>query len=291
MIPTNLHIGWAETLVGALVAAGVTDIVVSPGSRSTPLVLAAAARTNVRCTVVVDERSAAFFALGQARASGKPSVLICTSGTAAAHYFPAVIEASTAFVPLVVLSADRPWEDRETGASQTIDQVKMFGRYVRLFVDIGPPDPSPAAFKALTRIAAQSVHAALAPTPGPVHLNVQLRKPLEPAIVNGREAWEDVRDALVARAPTAISLSTAPMVDEPTLDRIADACARASRGVIVAGPLPIATNADREAIFALARTLGFPLLVEHTSQLRFGATNDIPLFASFDVHLRNAAFR
>ncbi|MEO7110550.1 MAG: 2-succinyl-5-enolpyruvyl-6-hydroxy-3-cyclohexene-1-carboxylic-acid synthase, partial [Polyangiaceae bacterium] len=229
---SNLHIAWAELLMSSLVASGIRNVVVSPGSRSTPLVLAAAKEMQLNSRVIVDERSAAFFALGQARASGSPTALICTSGTAAAHYFPAVIEASQAFVPLLVISADRPWEDRDTGASQTIDQVKMFGDYVRHFADLGPPDAS--AFRAVGRIAAQCVHSATSPTPGPVHLNVQFRKPLEPVSVATPESWRPALDeALRKGTPKIFSAPTG--VDPNALGLVLEAVAH-DRGLIVCGP-------------------------------------------------------
>ena len=278
---SNLHIAWAELLLRSLAASGVRNVVVSPGSRSTPLVLAAAQEIQLNSRVIVDERSAAFFALGQARATKIPTALICTSGTAAAHYFPAVIEASQSFVPLLVVSADRPWEDRDTGASQTIDQIKMFGDYVRHFADLGPPDPS--AFRAVARIAAQCVHASKSPTPGPVHLNVQFRKPLEPVAVSGREAWQSAIDEILREGPP--KLFAAPSaVDLRALDLVLQAVSH-ERGLIVCGP---ATDPElREPLRALAAALHYPILAECTSQMRFGASSD----GAFDTYFRSADFR
>ncbi|MCA9529617.1 MAG: 2-succinyl-5-enolpyruvyl-6-hydroxy-3-cyclohexene-1-carboxylate synthase, partial [Myxococcales bacterium] len=177
---------WARVLLGALRRAGVRDVVISPGSRSTPFVLAADAEPGLRCHDVIDEREAGFFALGQARVTGVPSLLLCTSGTAAAHYYPAVIEASSAQVPLLVLSADRPPELHGSGANQTIDQTRLFGVHVRRFIELGAapapgyPDLDARAFAALCRSAAQAVAAAKGPPAGAVHLNAPARKPLEP---------------------------------------------------------------------------------------------------------------
>lgn len=151
MTRSNLHSAWARLFLRAAAAAGVRDVVLSPGSRSTPLALAAAETPELRLHVIVDERSAGFFALGQARASGRPSMLICTSGTAGAHYLPAVIEAHQSFLPLLVVTADRPWELQSAAAPQTIDQLKLFGGYVRHFADLGLPDPSPLALRAAAR--------------------------------------------------------------------------------------------------------------------------------------------
>ena len=171
--------GWATALFAALADCGVGDVVIAPGSRSTPFVLAAAATPRLRLHDVLDERSAGFFALGMARAGGRPPLVLCTSGTAPAHLYPAVIEAALAHLPLVVLSADRPFELAHAAAPQTIDQAKLFGDHARLFVELGgPDDAAPAAFR---RLIATAVAAALGPTPGAVHLNVRARKPLEPS--------------------------------------------------------------------------------------------------------------
>lgn len=291
MSASNLHIRWAELLVDSLVRAGARDFVVSPGSRSTPLVLAIAKRDDIRTHVIVDERSAAFFALGQARVANRPSVLVCTSGTAPAHYFPAIIEASASFLPLVALTADRPWEDRDTGASQTIDQVKMFGDYVRHFADLGPPDARASSFRSLVRSAAQAVSASLGPIPGPVHVNVQLRKPLEPVEVDGRESWEDEWDALLASPVPRIEQPDRRRLDDAMLDEIARTCASAKRGIVVAGPSPLLAPSDRDAIVGFARSFGFPIFAEATSQLRFGSSDDVAVFTSFDSALRSQDLR
>ena len=291
MSASNLHIRWAELLVESLVRAGVRDFVVSPGSRSTPLVLAIAKRADVRTHVIVDERSAAFFALGQARVAKVPSVLVCTSGTAAAHYFPAIIEASASFVPLVALTADRPWEDRDTGASQTIDQVKIFGDYIRSFADVGPPDAHSAALRALVRIGAQAVAASLGPTPGPVHLNAQFRKPLEPVDVGAREDWEDACAALLASPSPRIERVESERLESIAIDEIARTCAKAVRGIVVAGPSPLLSASDRDAILGFARSFGFPILAEATSQLRFGKADDVVRFTSFDSAFRQKDLR
>ena len=137
MTTAAIQTAWVDLIVGTLRDAGVAEVVVSPGSRSTPLVLALARAPGLRRRVIVDERSAGFFALGAARASGRPVALVCTSGTAAAHYAPAVIEAAMAGVPLVVLSADRPTELHGAGAAQTIDQHRLFGGFARRFDDLG----------------------------------------------------------------------------------------------------------------------------------------------------------
>jgi 2-succinyl-5-enolpyruvyl-6-hydroxy-3-cyclohexene-1-carboxylate synthase len=262
---------WSALLIDALVSAGIRDVVLSPGSRSTPLVLAAVQNRQLRCWDVIDERSAAFFALGIAKASGRPSLALCTSGTAGANYFPAVIEAAMSWTPLVVLTADRPLELQDSGALQTIDQLKLFGDHVRGFFELGVADGDPAALKGLRRRSVQAVQSALFPVPGPVHINARARKPLEP-----RAARDEAERQLAGRA-AELRQSPAPRVHLPRMapsaegmELLAERLAQAERALVVAGPGPLSQQAARPAIAELLRRSGAVLLAEATSQLRFG---------------------
>jgi 2-succinyl-5-enolpyruvyl-6-hydroxy-3-cyclohexene-1-carboxylate synthase len=288
---SNLHLAWARLFLRSAAAAGVTDVVLSPGSRSTPLTIAAATTRELRAHVIVDERSAAFFALGQARVTGRPTLLICTSGTAGAHWLPAIIEASQSFIPLIAVTADRPWELQDCAAPQTIDQLKMFGDHVRHFAELGLPDPSPGALRAVPRIAAQAVARALGPLPGPVHVNARFRKPLEPVAVDGPEPWEPLVDELIARGPTRV-VAAVTRADEDEIVAIATIAAAARRGLLVCGPAPLASAAARDAILDLARATGFPLVAEGPSQLRFGGDRrGVVTLSAFDALLRGLATR
>jgi len=288
----NLQDEWAQLLISSLVDAGVRDAVLSPGSRSTPFILAAARHPGLRCHDVVDERSAAYFALGQARVTGRPSLVICTSGTAAANYLPAVIEAAASFTPLVVLTADRPVDLVGCGANQTIDQLKLYGGHVRRFFDLGQGDASPRALRALRRAAAQAVAAALHPEPGPVHLNARARKPLEPrepATDDERRLHDDV-GALLGH-PLAVAVPRL-FPDPGALGDLAAACRAAERGWIVAGPAPPAQAADAPAVAELARRTGFPVLADAASQLRYrGARDDDVFVDAFGLLLGDETFR
>lgn len=291
---SNLHTAWARLVVHALAASGVRDVVISPGSRSTPLALAAIESPSLRCHVHVDERVGGFFALGQARSTGRPSVLLCTSGTAGAHWYPALIEASQSHLPMVLVTADRPWEAYDCAAPQTVDQVGLYGRYVRHEAELGLPDPTPYALRAAQRVAAQSVHRSLWPLPGPVHINARFRKPLEPVAVTTREPWSDTLDALLAKGPTrAHTPKVTPSPD--AIEQLADACRRAARAWIVCGPAPFTADlaAYARALGRLAARTGFPLLAESTSLARFAPHTDprVTGFASFDAALRAPAFR
>jgi len=187
----------ARVLVDELVRGGVTECVLSPGSRSAPLAFAlhaADAAGRLRLHVRIDERSAGFLALGLAKASGRPVAVVTTSGTATANLHPAVLEAAHSHVPMIVLTADRPPELRGTGANQTIDQIGLYGGAVRLFVDVGTPEARPgqnAYWRGLTCRALASALGELAGAPGPVHLNLGLREPLVP---DGDEDWLEALD-------------------------------------------------------------------------------------------------
>jgi 2-succinyl-5-enolpyruvyl-6-hydroxy-3-cyclohexene-1-carboxylate synthase len=288
--PSQLLTEWASLLMGSLAEAGVRDVVISPGSRSTPFVIAASREPSLRCHVVIDERSAGFFALGLARASGRPTLLLCTSGTAPAHYFPAVIEASQSFVPLLVLSADRPFDLQDCAAPQTVDQLKLFGDHVRRFVELGLPDATPVTLRALRRTAAQVVFDSTWPTPGPVHLNARARKPLEPIAARDeaeRLASERVRAS--ASRPLVRAFAPAPKASSESIDFLVDAISKSKRGLIVAGPAAIAQGQAREAVAQLVRASGLPLLCDATSQLRFG--HELPMLDASDVLLGSTRFR
>jgi 2-succinyl-5-enolpyruvyl-6-hydroxy-3-cyclohexene-1-carboxylate synthase len=266
---------WARLLLGSLAQAGVKDVVVSPGSRSTPFTWAAAATPGLRCHAHYDERSAAFFALGLARVTNEPALLLCTSGSAAANYFPAVVEASLAHVPLLVLTADRPLELQDVGAAQTIDQVKLYGDFARRFFDLGLPDPAPDALAALRRVAAQACFLSREPAPGPVHLNARARKPLEPApphTEHERALAGEVERLLAHRLPELHG----PLgeLTGSAAASLHDALERAKRGIIVAGPLALSDAESAEAIRALGRQRNMAVYAEATSQLRFAAPPD-----------------
>jgi 2-succinyl-5-enolpyruvyl-6-hydroxy-3-cyclohexene-1-carboxylate synthase len=289
----NLLTQWSRLLLTSLADAGVRDVVLSPGSRSTPFMVAAEREPRLRCHDSIDERAASFFALGQARVTGRPSLLICTSGTAAAHYLPAVMEANLSYVPLLVLTADRPLELQDCAAPQTVDQIKLMGDQVRRFYELGTPDAAFSALIGLRRLAAQAVHYALAPTPGPVHLNARARKPLEPALAmdSAAEALETRVDELLTK-PIVVASPPTVQPDSGAVERTAAICGGTRRGLIVCGPGPLRQRRLRESVGRLARATGFPVLAESTSQLRLGDGRDgVVRCDAFDAVLRSPAFR
>ena len=279
---------WAETLINELYRAGLRHVCISPGSRSTPLTFAATVHPHLRHTLHLDERSAAFFALGIALETGQPAALICTSGTAAANYFPAIIEASQSEIPMLVLTADRPPELRHSGANQTMDQVKLYGDHVRWSVDAPLPEanPSERTIRYLRTLADRVLAVSLGQNglPGPVHINLPFRKPLEPASgalhlqsALHHESSDSTRSASHPKADAThfsqgahTLIHTTPRA--PQADLLADVAKQIQanpRGVIVAGPrCPHGNFAS--ALAKLSAQTGYPILADPLSGLRFG---------------------
>jgi 2-succinyl-5-enolpyruvyl-6-hydroxy-3-cyclohexene-1-carboxylate synthase len=258
---------WALFLLESLVEAGVRDVVVSPGSRSTPLVWAAAQTRELRIAALIDERSAAFYALGQARVSGRPSLLICTSGTAASNYFPAVIEARESGVPLIVLSADRPFELMHCGAHQTIDQTRLFGAYAP-YHELGAPVADSESLLGLRRSAWQAVMASLTSPRGAVHLNFRARKPLEPRLdVPSVELPPLAPRAALYRDPPGSS--AAERVHRRDLDTLLSALADSTCPLLICGAESAHDSASPELVERFAELTGSIVCPESVSQLRF----------------------
>ncbi len=291
MDSTNANTALASALVEELARGGVRLAVVSPGSRSTPLALALWRQPEIEVSVIVDERSAAFFALGAAQATGAPVVLLCTSGTAAANYHPAICEADESAIPLLTMTADRPPELRGIGAGQTIDQVKLYGDSVRWFCEVGTHEADDGGLLHYRSVACRALAAARGePRPGPVHLNLPWREPLAPVPVEGAVTATDPL-ALEGRDPRPLTAVT-PVDMEPTeflLDELAGHIAEARSGVIVAG-----RQLDpelRQPLAHLARVAGLPILAEPTSQLRCGPHDRSRVVSAYDLLLRDEAFR
>ena len=291
MDPTNANTALASALVEELARCGVRHAVLSPGSRSTPLAVALGRQPAIDLTVIVDERSAAFFALGAAQATRTPVAILCTSGTAAANFHPAVCEADESSVPLVVLTADRPPELRGIGAGQTIDQLKLYGDAVRWFCEVGTHDADDAGLLHYRTVACRAFAAARGePRPGPVHLNLAWREPLAPVDQPGAVTATDTL-ALEGRGVgplTAVARMPAE-ADPAALDELAEAISTSERGLILAG-----RQTDphlREPLARLAAAAGYPILAEPTSQLRLGPHERRLVISTYDTLVRHERFR
>ena len=270
-------------LVDGLVDGGLRHACVSPGSRSTPLALSLERHPAVRVHVHLDERSSAFFALGLAKASDSPVAVACTSGTAAAELFPAVVEASMARVPLVVLTADRPPELRGVGANQTIDQIALYGGYVRAFVDAPVPGDDPAR-DTWHRRGVEAVRASRVSPPGPVHVNVPFREPLVPGPLD--PARPESGAASAGPAPDALRQGgrTPAASVEADVSAFASELAGVERGLVYAGGL----RTGGDDVIAVADRLGWPLLAEpHSGARRPGSLAGGQLLIRADGFVRS----
>lgn len=274
--PADVQATFAATLVDEWVRDGLTDAVVCPGSRSTPLALALADHPGVRLHVHHDERSGAFLALGLGLATGRPAVVLTTSGTAAAELHPAVVEADLSGVPLLVCTADRPPELRDVGAPQAIDQVHLYGRSVRWYGDPGVPEAGGAdRWRAL---AARSFAATTGAHPGPVHLNLPFREPLVGTVGSLPPGRGDGPWTVVAPRSGRWPRDGAHLLD---IDGLALADLVGRRGVIVAG----LAGVDGATVHDTARTLGWPVIAEPRSTAWRPAPT---LVAHVDAVLRSA---
>lgn len=270
-----------RALTDELVAAGVRDVVICPGSRSTPIALAVAMHPDLRVLVDLDERGAGFLALGLAKASRRPVGVVVTSGTAAANLLPAVVEADAGRVPLLLLTADRPPELRGRGAPQTIDQVRMFGRFVRWDEELPVPVDDPVQVAHVRHVVARAVATAAGAPAGPVHLDLAYREPLIPegplGSTSATGSWHGFT-----------SIEGVASVSRELVDALARRIREARRPLIWCGPLddPDAT----EAIPRLAAALGAPILADGLANLRVGPHDRSHVIARGVTIVRSRSF-
>ncbi|MDH3269944.1 MAG: 2-succinyl-5-enolpyruvyl-6-hydroxy-3-cyclohexene-1-carboxylic-acid synthase [Gemmatimonadota bacterium] len=282
---------WARALVDELARAGLRDVVIAPGSRSTPLVLAVADDARLRARVHLDERSAAFFALGVGKASGRPAAVVTTSGTAVANLLPAVVEASQSGVPLLLLTADRPPRLRGADANQAIDQVGIFGPYARAFHELAPPTAEGPALRHLRGVASRAYRSAIGPDAGPVHINAPFDKPLEPAEPDASFLAEHPLAATGRPdgAPFTRVIVGRSVLSDAELDELI-ASMDATRGVIVAGPSERGWDVG-PSILRLAAATGIPVLADPLSGARCGSTPGASIVSTYDLFLRDEEVR
>ena len=305
-LPANISMAFCQAIIDELIRCGVKDICLCPGSRSAPLAIAAANRKELQTRVHLDERSAAFFALGLAKSQKVPVALLCTSGTAAANFLPAIIEAHYSRIPLLVLTADRPAEMRGWGVPQTIDQTHIYSRYVAWFAEAPLPECSTAIFRAIRSLACRAVIEASSLPARPVHLNVPLREPLDPGINDADQSalsqidpvalyGRDKGEAYIQQYPQT------PLQDSQCLRSIVSVIASAKRGVMVCGVNEAEdVNADQADKFAelidrFSAYLGWPVLADVCSQVRFGVgagmgVEDSRIISYYDLFLRDYDF-
>ncbi|HFD87390.1 MAG TPA: 2-succinyl-5-enolpyruvyl-6-hydroxy-3-cyclohexene-1-carboxylic-acid synthase [Gammaproteobacteria bacterium] len=276
----TINLRWAQTLIDGLVAGGLRQVVISPGSRSTPLVLACERHPLIKSWIQIDERCAAFFALGLARMDGRPVALIATSGSAAAHWLPAVIEANHNAIPMILLSADRPPELQNWGANQTIDQRQLFAGQLRQMHDLPLATESTAQLRYLHQLGRRATMESRWPLPGAVHLNIPFVEPLTP---------ETDDEVAVGFTNEDECLPIPQIMPEPRqLKRLADKLAGRT-GLIIAGP-ESSEERHADALLQLAEVLGVPVLADPLSGLRFTASGHDQLITHYDSFLRQPNF-
>ncbi len=264
---SNANSLWGAFLASALARMGLKQAVVSPGSRSTPIALGLAACEQIESFVILDERSAGFFALGLARSSRQPVLLVCTSGSAAANYLPALVEASESGTPLLVLTADRPQELRRCAAGQAIDQTRMYGSFARDFFELPCPEPTSACLRQLRQTMRHALMRCMAPERGPVHVNCPFREPLAPQPQERLKLDFDPAALLEGMGPVAVgpALPDFSAISLPGEVR---------RGLIVAGTLMADDDAAaRHSLMTLAARSGWPVLCDALGPWRAG---DLP---------------
>ncbi|WP_445632294.1 2-succinyl-5-enolpyruvyl-6-hydroxy-3-cyclohexene-1-carboxylic-acid synthase [Nostoc sp. DSM 114161] len=282
----NVNQLWAYILTETLKQLGLTCAIICPGSRSTPLAVAFAQQApEIEAISVLDERSAAFFALGQAKATGRPVVVLCTSGTAGANFYPAVIEASYSRVPLLVLTTDRPPELRDCHSGQTIDQLRLYGNYPNWQTELALPSADMGMLAYLRQMVIHSWETAQIPTKGPVHLNIPFRDPLAPvpdgtdlSFLQSQFHPEDFFGGIANITPCPMPHAQCPIPKE---------WKQCDRGIIIAGVAqPQQPQEYSKAIAQLSQTLKWPVLAEGLSPLRNYAENPY-LISTYDLILRN----
>jgi 2-succinyl-5-enolpyruvyl-6-hydroxy-3-cyclohexene-1-carboxylate synthase len=284
----NINTVWSFLLVAELVRNGVDYFCLAPGSRCAPLTTAVATQSMAKSLIHFDERGAAFHALGYARATGRPAVLITTSGTAVANAWPAVVEASMDRVPLILLTADRPPELQDSGANQTIDQVNIFGHYVRWQIHLPCPNTNVEPEVLLTTVD-QAVHRACSSPRGPVHINCMFREPLAPenlredyaSYLSGLASWHNGKKPYTTYARTTSNASAECHPDLISMLNDVD------RGLLVVGTLEDRT--ERETVLRLSHKLRWPMLPDITSGLRLGVGKS-PAIPYFDALLASPSF-
>ncbi|MFW2479216.1 MAG: 2-succinyl-5-enolpyruvyl-6-hydroxy-3-cyclohexene-1-carboxylic-acid synthase [Lentimonas sp.] len=283
---STVNSAWGALTMELLTRLGVETVVVSPGSRSTPLTVAAARNVKLEAIPILDERSAGFFALGLAKRTRKPVALICTSGSAAANYYPAIVEASMSGTPLLILTADRPPELRDCSSGQTIDQFKIYGEYARAFYEVALPEVRPEMLAYLRQTLVHAVNRSLGENPGPIQLNFPFRDPLAP--VEGAEVIDEATLDAAATVSTrpCESVATGANFDDVAVERLSSH----QHGLIAVGSHNPRDGDEpfADAVMMLSQKLGWPVFCDVLNPLRGHASENLALVTHYDAFLRDS---
>ncbi len=283
----NVNSLWASVAVETLARLGLRTAILCPGSRSTPLTLAFAQHPSIEALPVLDERSAAFFALGCIKREHRPVAIVCTSGTAGANFYPAIIEAYESGLPLFVFTADRPPEMRDCASGQTIDQQKLYGGFVKQYSELAVPVASAEMLAYLRQTLVSAWRNAISPFPGPVHFNCPFRDPLPPIVDRETEQMTQALATTLNIEKFFQSLVPPSLMVEQMLFPL-ETWQQCSRGLIIAGPAnPEDPEAYCEAVSRISNALNWPVLAEGLSPLRNYRDLNDSLIATYDIILRS----
>ncbi|UCH65889.1 MAG: 2-succinyl-5-enolpyruvyl-6-hydroxy-3-cyclohexene-1-carboxylic-acid synthase, partial [Ignavibacterium sp.] len=292
-IPVNKNFIWAEAFINQLSDLGVRHACISPGSRSTPLVSTLTKNKKIKCFVHIDERVSGFFALGIAKTTGVPVIVVTTSGTATAELYPAIIEACQQRVPLIVCTADRPPELWKSGANQTINQWDLYKNHIRWFKNAGLPDLSSIRIAAIKKIAVKAFEISKNQKTGPVHLNFPFRKPLDKDS-NTDELDIAMVDELTKPIPietTELEISDFTKREKRQVENIYSKLNEHSNGLIIVGPMNYYEDFVRN-VKVLSNITRYPILADGVSNLRFGCSDtELTICSNYDAFLRSDNFR
>ena len=289
MISHNVNTLWGAAIVEELLRAGIKHACITPGGRSAPLSFAMLTNPEFTTYVHLDERSAGFFALGRAKRTGLPTPIVCTSGTAVANLHPSVIEADLSRTPMLLFTADRPSDLLYSGSNQTIFQDNIFSKSTRWNRTLPEPELNERKFRSLRSAIARSLSECNGMSPGPVHLNTPFRKPLEPLDSPDESVLDFIKNNPLATkgrvGPYTKITPGISTISDQDLIRISNILSESKNGLIIAGPSnPHSISSD--ALSTLSKSLGFPILADPLSGLRFGKHVDTSLICGgYDSYL------
>jgi 2-succinyl-5-enolpyruvyl-6-hydroxy-3-cyclohexene-1-carboxylate synthase len=288
-IKINRNILWTETFAAELVNAGVKYACISPGSRSTPLTYAITTNKKIKSFAIIDERSSGFFALGLAKTTKTPVVLVCTSGTAAAEFYPAIIEAYQSKVPLIICTADRPPELQNVGANQTINQNNIYKNHIRWFVDAGLPQVNKSGLNKILTIARKAILESFIVQLGPVHINFPFKEPFEPASFT-EEIENDLLASVKNKSKSLLKITKSnSKIDQKILKQISDKLNSQTKGIIVVG-LDNYSKGFFSALSRLSQMISFPIFADAASSMRFAYKENHNILTNYDSYLRSENF-
>lgn len=287
-IKVNRNFIWAEKFVTLLAESGLKHVCISPGSRSTPLTLAFDANKKIKKHVFVDERQSGFFALGLAKQTNLPVAVVTTSGTAAVELYPAIVEAYQNRVPLIICTADRPAYLRNKGANQTINQENLYKNHIRYFYDTGLPDLTKKSLVMFLQKADEAFRISLLADRGPVHINFQFDKPLEPHLSTDEITEVNLNE--IGKIPAGqIFYNSKALFKAKELTEVVNKLKKAAAGLIIIGPANL-YEPLKNKIKLLSKTTGFPIFADGCSQFRTGVKDNDMIITNYDAFLRSDEF-